>query len=40
MTEQENIEFTTLLDKFIDSLDMDNMYILEKAIALQKAINE
>ena len=40
MTEQENIMFMELLDKFIKDCGLDCIDICHKAIELQKLINE
>ena len=40
MTEQENIQFTTLLEKFIETTGMDHMQIVQKAQELLDLINE
>ena len=36
MTPEETKQFTKLLNRLVDSLDMDNITLLKKAIALQK----
>jgi len=40
MTPQQNIEFTTLLELFIETTGMDNMHIVQKAQELLDLINE